>query len=124
METTVCVDRRAQNAFDENTQQRDRKQMQRVFTPEQVAAMWQCSSNHVRNLIHRGELRAFRLGGRLFRIPAEAIQEFEAAKAEEQSSLSVPVTPKLTPYDPSPIVIVHSREREPHIPKPAAEKAP
>lgn len=49
----------------------------RPYTPDQVAAIWGCSPNHVRNLIHRGELRAFRLGARLFRIPADAIEEFE-----------------------------------------------
>lgn len=49
----------------------------RPLTPEQVAAYWGCSANHVRRLIHRGELRAFRLGDRLFRIPRDAIGEYE-----------------------------------------------
>ena len=49
----------------------------RPYTCEQVADLWGCSPNHVRNLIHRGELRAFRLGARLIRIPADAIAEYE-----------------------------------------------
>ena len=48
-----------------------------VTTPDEVARYWGCSPNHVRNLISRGELRAFRLGARLWRIPVEAIAEYE-----------------------------------------------
>ena len=46
-------------------------------TPETLAAVWGCSPNHIRNLVRRGELRAFRLGPRLIRIPAAAVEEFE-----------------------------------------------
>ncbi|WP_449411893.1 helix-turn-helix domain-containing protein [Methylobacterium komagatae] len=49
----------------------------RPLTPEQVAARWDCSPNHVRNLIRRGDLRAFRVGSRLLRIKTEAVEEFE-----------------------------------------------
>lgn len=48
-----------------------------VTTPNKLAVHWGCSSNHVRNLIARGELRAFRIGQRLWRIPLEAITEYE-----------------------------------------------
>ena len=54
-----------------------RSPMSRPFTPDQVAERWSCSANHVRNLIKRGELSAFRLGTRLLRIPAEAVEDFE-----------------------------------------------
>jgi excisionase family DNA binding protein len=50
----------------------------RPYTPATLAAEWGCSAHHVRNLIDNGELRAFRLGGKLLRIPAEAAREFEA----------------------------------------------
>lgn len=50
----------------------------RPLTPEQVALRWGCSSNHVRNLIKRGDLRAFRLGERLLRVPIDAVEEYEA----------------------------------------------
>lgn len=52
----------------------------RVFTPEQVAQMWGCSDNHVRNLIKRGELKAFRLGNKLIRIPADALAEYQTCQ--------------------------------------------
>jgi len=39
-----------------------------VYTPAMLADQWQCSERHVRNLVNRGELRAFRLGGKLVRI--------------------------------------------------------
>lgn len=48
------------------------------MTPEQVAEHWGCSAQHVRNLIKRGELRTWRLGARMFRVPADAVAEFEA----------------------------------------------
>ena len=46
-----------------------------------VAERWGCSANHVRNLIKRGELPAFRLGKRLIRIPVAAVEEFEHCAA-------------------------------------------
>lgn len=55
----------------------------RPMTPEQVADLWGCSANHVRNLIHRRELRAFRLGPRLLRIPPDALAEFEKCQTIE-----------------------------------------
>lgn len=71
---------------------------ERPLTPEQLAAHWGCSANHVRNLIKRGELQAFRLG-RLIRIPATSVEEFEGRRLEEPS---VPVQP---PVGAQPIVL-------------------
>src|SRR5689334_23115647 len=48
-----------------------------IYTPETLAAHWGCTARHVRNLIHRGQLRAFPLGGKLWRIQAAAVEEFE-----------------------------------------------
>ena len=48
----------------------------RPMTPEQIAELWGCSANHVRSLIKRGELRAWRLGERLLSISPEAVAEF------------------------------------------------
>lgn len=87
----------------------------RPMTPEQVAERWGCSPNHVRNLIHRGELRAFRLGRRLIRIPIEAIGEFEQCQniesegsTEDSSSLGGATT-----ESGDVIVLMHSLERKP-----------
>lgn len=50
-----------------------------IMTPREVAAEWGCSEKHVRNMVNRGELRHFRLGGKLLRIPRSAIEEAECA---------------------------------------------
>src|SRR4051812_38872865 len=50
------------------------------FTPETLADRWGCSPKHVRNLVNRGELRGFKLGGKLVRIPADAVEEAEQCK--------------------------------------------
>lgn len=54
-----------------------------VFTPRTLAARWHCSERHVRNMIDRGEIRYFRLGGKLLRIPADAVDEIESLKFKE-----------------------------------------
>lgn len=53
--------------------------VERPYTPETLADRWGCSANHVRNLIRRGTLPAFRLG-RLMRIPAAAVADYEAGE--------------------------------------------
>jgi excisionase family DNA binding protein len=49
----------------------------RVYTPATLAERWHCSGRHIRNLINRGELKAFRLGGKLLRISAEEVEDYE-----------------------------------------------
>jgi excisionase family DNA binding protein len=39
-----------------------------------------CSERHIRNLVAAGQLRAFRLGGKLLRIPSDAVEEFIACQ--------------------------------------------
>jgi excisionase family DNA binding protein len=48
-----------------------------VYTPATLASKWACSERHVRNMIDRGELPAFRLGGKLWRIRSEDVEIFE-----------------------------------------------
>jgi len=48
----------------------------RPYTPATLAEEWGCSERLIRNLIGTGELRAFLLGQRLVRIPAEAVEEY------------------------------------------------
>lgn len=57
----------------------------RVFTPATLADYWQCSEQHVRNLINRGELRHVRLGGKLLRIRWCDVEEFECRNGGSQS---------------------------------------
>lgn len=49
-----------------------------VYTPETLAERWRCSGQHVRNMIKRGDLEAWKLPGRLLRISPKAVIEFEA----------------------------------------------
>ncbi|MRI57250.1 DNA-binding protein [Methylobacterium sp. DB1607] len=87
----------------------------RPYTPELLADRWCCSPNHVRNLIRRGELNAFRVGSRLLRISPDAVEEFErcqqntgsASSTDASSSLGGSMEPE------SVIVLRHSQERKP-----------
>ena len=47
-----------------------------AYRVPQLAARWGCSPGHVRNMIERGELRAFTIG-RLVRIPAAEVERVE-----------------------------------------------
>lgn len=60
----------------------------RPLTVQMVATRWACSPAHVRALVRRGELRTFRLGGKLIRIPADAVLEVEQCekRSEEKSN--------------------------------------
>lgn len=61
----------------------------KIYTPEQVAAMLQLSKNTVYELIGRGELVAKKIG-RVYRIPAESLSfvftglDYDLYKAERQ----------------------------------------
>lgn len=46
------------------------------FTPSSLAERWHCSARHIRNLVHKGDLPAFRIGS-MVRIPAAAVEEIE-----------------------------------------------
>lgn len=48
----------------------------RPFTPQTLAERWECTPQHIRDLIDEGKLKSFRLG-RLIRIPAAQVQRYE-----------------------------------------------
>lgn len=73
-----------------------------VMTAEQVAARWQVHPRTVRDRITRGELRAFRIGD-LWRIPADAVADYEAAHAIGAKPTPEPQT-KPTPIRVAPAV--------------------
>ncbi|PDT23887.1 helix-turn-helix domain-containing protein [Rhizobium hidalgonense] len=52
---------------------------QRPFTPKKLAERWLCSERHVRNMLQRGDIPYFRLGGKLIRIKFRDVEEFEKA---------------------------------------------
>lgn len=69
-----------------------------IFTPLTLAQYWDCSEHHVRNLISRGELRAFKLGERLWRIRGEDVEAYQCRNTQlagsGENSPSSGMTPK------------------------------
>ena len=67
--------------------------IKRPDTPATLAEEWGCSERMIRNLIASGELRAFRLGQKLVRIPADAAEEYihrrstALPKAEQEKAM-------------------------------------
>lgn len=51
--------------------------MNTVYSVATLAEHWQCGTDTVYALIHSGELRAFRLGGKLLRIRGDEVERFE-----------------------------------------------
>ena len=54
-----------------------------VLITKQVAEEWGGSEQHVRNMVNRGQLGHFQLGGKLLRIPRTAVDEAERAMMAE-----------------------------------------
>ncbi|MBN9305968.1 MAG: excisionase family DNA-binding protein [Devosia sp.] len=80
----------------------------RPFSSEELAQRWGVSAQHVRDLIAKGTLRHFRVG-RLIRIPATAVREFEecpttapnyTAENSTQSGPMPEVKRNVSPYVP------------------------
>ena len=47
------------------------------FTPKLLAERWGCSAQHIRDLIRRGEIKAFKVGKKIVRIPHDEVEQFE-----------------------------------------------
>jgi len=58
----------------------------RVYTPAALAREWMCSERHIRNLVAAGQLRAFRLGGKLLRISLEEAEAFKCRNTASDGS--------------------------------------
>jgi excisionase family DNA binding protein len=61
-----------------------------VYSPRTLSERWECSEHHVRNLISKGLLPAFRLGGKLLRIRVADVVEFENRHESEPLEEVVP----------------------------------
>lgn len=66
---------------------------ERPYTPEGLAERWQCKTDHVRKMLQAGELHGFKIGAKLWRIPAAEVERIEcrtidSASSEEDGSLS------------------------------------
>src|SRR6185437_9014082 len=65
---------------------------ERPYSSEELAEHWGCSAQHIRDLVRSGALRSFRVG-RLIRIPAIAVDEFEKCPPIAPSSTAENTTP-------------------------------
>ena len=57
-----------------------------VYTPATLAERWGCSERHVRNLVRRGKLAAFRIGQRGLRIRQADVDAWESGAATASAS--------------------------------------
>jgi hypothetical protein len=64
-----------------------------VYTPAALAEVWCCSERHIRNLVAAGQLRGFRLGGKLLRITAEAAEDFQCRNTASDGSTDGSASP-------------------------------
>ena len=89
----------------------------RALSPAKLAERWLCSERHIRNLIDRGELPAFRLGGKLYRIRTEDVEVFECQGGASQGSEGNTASPGTTqPSPPAGVVIDLEQETRKRLP--------
>lgn len=50
---------------------------EKPYTVAQLAAHWQCSDTFIYDLLSAGRLPGFKLGGKLWRISARAVERYE-----------------------------------------------
>lgn len=76
------------------------EQLQKVYTPEQVASMLQLNKNTVYELISRGEILAKKFG-KVYRIPAASLSfiltglDYDLYLAEQEDKRSLTETKKV-----------------------------
>jgi excisionase family DNA binding protein len=76
---------------------------ERPYTPETLAERWQCSPETVRLLLVSGDLRGWKIGGKLWRISSDAVEEYEGqqqqqiAPSSDSESASCITKPPYTP---------------------------
>lgn len=63
-----------------------------AYTPATLAARWGCSDTLVYDLLNSGVLRGFRLG-KLWRIPSEAVEEYESRPVVIAEAPAEPAAP-------------------------------
>ena len=59
-----------------------------VYTPQMLADRWLCSVHTIRNMIHDGQVLAFRVGHEL-RVTAAEVQRVESSTAPRTDLLSI-----------------------------------
>ncbi|WP_442980989.1 helix-turn-helix domain-containing protein [Rhizobium sp. T136] len=98
----------------------DEEHVMTVFTPARLAERWECSERHVRNLISSGQLRCFRLGGKLIRIKEEDVERFEECQSGDlQGSMENFASPGMTRTESADVIDLgqQTRKRRPAAPR-------
>jgi excisionase family DNA binding protein len=92
-----------------------------VYTPATLADKWGCSERHVRNMIDRGELPHFRLGGKLLRIRADIVEAYECQNGGSpgfgENTASHGTIPPSQPGDGVIDLAQQTRKRQPAAPR-------
>jgi excisionase family DNA binding protein len=69
----------------------------RPFSPETLADRWECSARQIRKMLTAGDLNGFRLGGKLWRIPAAEVERVECpgdGDSSDTGAHSAPISEK------------------------------
>src|SRR6266436_4710151 len=53
----------------------------RPYSPARLAERWECTPEHIMKLCRAGDLRAFKLGPKLWRIPVSEVERWESGAA-------------------------------------------
>ena len=69
----------ARDVKGEDAEERD---LRRPFSVAMLAVRWNTSTTAIYAMIHRGEIRAFRLGSRLFRITTDEVERLETSDSD------------------------------------------
>ncbi len=72
-----------------------------VYTPATLAERWACSERQVRLMIERGDLPAFRLGGKLIRIRQEDVEAYECPNGGSPDCEANSASPGMTHPSPA-----------------------
>jgi excisionase family DNA binding protein len=83
-----------------------------VLTTSGVAARWGTSDTFVYSLMHSGELPAFRVGGKLWRVKLSSVEEYESRGMEAVAAeCAAPAIVPAPPIDEVPIAPDFMRDR-------------
>ncbi|MBX7488847.1 helix-turn-helix domain-containing protein [Qipengyuania sp. GH25] len=64
----------------------------RPYSPATLAARWECSTTLIYDLLNAGTLKGFRIG-KLWRIPTDAIEEYETSPSTGTAATELGETP-------------------------------
>jgi excisionase family DNA binding protein len=83
------------------------------YTPETLALRWDCSAETVRQMVRDGRLPAFRVG-RMMRIAAKAVEDFECRTIESGASMAATSSSgTMMPAFATVIALRHTRPKKP-----------